>query len=253
MNGFDYPLFFLILSRVAGFTMTAAVFSTKGIPTVVKIGFVMTLSYLLYSIVPHSALIETTFMGLMLQVAFETIYGMALGFTTFLLFSAFQMAGNLIDFQAGLSMGATYDPTSQTSVSIFGKVYNWTGLMIFILLDAHHIAIRALAHTFTLIPAGSMHNIQMDATVVLKVFSGSFMSAFALSLPLVITLFMTDIVLGLIARTVPQINVFILGMPLKILVSVTLMIVLVPSLVQAMGPVVGDIPKYMDQLLKSIK
>lgn len=242
--------YFLVLARIASFLYTGIFFSIRGIPGLLKIGFSIIFSYLIYMVLP-AATVADTLIGFILQVAGETVYGMTLGFTTYLLFVTLQMAGQLIDIQIGFSIGAIYDPVTENKVSIFGRFYYWLSLALFLALDLHHFMIRSIVETYRILPLGQSGLQGFFSLGFMTVFTGSLKSAFQIALPLLMILLLTDIIMGMLARTVPQINVFILGMPLKVLIGITVMIILIPAVAESMVDAMATLPQYLDKVIKS--
>lgn len=248
----ESSVFLLVLARIASFIGASPIFSTKGIPNLVKVGTTVVLGVLLYPIAQTGAYAEITMAGFMLQVVFEVLFGMALGFSVNIIFIAIQMGGQLVDFQIGFSMASIYDPLTQSKSSLYGRLYYWTALAIFFVLDAHHYLLYILAKTFDILPLGEIVTEHLKSSDIVFLFSSSFKTAFQIALPLIMILFMTDVIMGMLARTVPQLNVFILGLPMKVLVGVTVSIFLMPAIIRMIVPVIESIPFQLEKLLEMI-
>ncbi len=246
----ESAVFFLVLARIASFIGASPIFSTKGIPNLVKVGTAVVLSILLYPMAHAGVNPETSLAGFMLQVVFEVLFGMALGFSVNIIFVSLQMGGQLVDFQIGFSMASAYDPLTQNKVSLYGRLYYWTALALFFALDAHHYLVYILSETFAIMPLGEIASEHLKSSDVVFLFSSSFKTAFQIAVPLLLILFMTDVVMGMLARTVPQLNVFILGLPMKVLVGVTVSIFLISAIIRMMVPVIESIPFQLEKLLE---
>ncbi|HKL10421.1 MAG TPA: flagellar biosynthetic protein FliR [Clostridia bacterium] len=250
MTSQEFAVFFLVLTRVAGLMGGFPIFSAKGIPNLMKVGLAMILSILLFPMAKAGGFVEITLTGFAIQAIFEGLFGLALGFSVNIIFITMQMGGQLVDFQIGFSMASAYDPLTQNKVSLYGRLYYWTGLALFFALDAHHYLVYILAKTFEILPLGRLVTEHLKSSDVIFLFSSSFKTAFQLAVPLLLILFMTDVIMGMLARTVPQLNVFILGLPLKVLVGVTVSIFLMPAIIHLMVPVIESIPFQLEKLLK---
>jgi len=250
MTSQEFAVFFLVLTRVAGLMGGFPIFSAKGIPNLMKVGLAMILSILLFPMAKAGCFVEITLTGFAIQAIFEGLFGLALGFSVNIIFITMQMGGQLVDFQIGFSMASAYDPLTQNKVSLYGRLYYWTGLALFFALDAHHYLVYILAKTFEILPLGRLVTEHLKSSDVIFLFSSSFKTAFQLAVPLLLILFMTDVIMGMLARTVPQLNVFILGLPLKVLVGVTVSIFLMPAIIHLMVPVIESIPFQLEKLLK---
>ena len=241
----------LIFMRIASFLFVSKAFSFKGVPTVVKIAISLGLSLPVYAMLPAMDS-ELGMLQLGLFALKESLIGLALGYITNLFFYAVEIAGNFADFQVGFSMSAVFDPALGFQASYFGKIYYWMALSIFFFTDMHHHVLRALIAGFTVFPIEAFSVGDFGVKGIVTLFSQMFEIALNLSAPLVIAALLTEIVLGVLSRTVPQINVLMLSMPLKILVSMTLMLFLLPSLMDRMTDILPLMVKYMTEFIQSL-
>ncbi|MER2176023.1 MAG: flagellar biosynthetic protein FliR, partial [Carnobacterium sp.] len=221
----------LIFIRVTSFIVVSPGFSIKGLPSVAKIALSMGITLAAYSAVPVMEQEAGTFMFAILILK-EVLLGIAIGFITKLFFSAVEIAGNFVDFQVGFSMGAVYDPSMGINVSYYGKIYYWLSMCVFYLTNLHHVVIKSLIQSFQTMPISSTNIGDFGVEGMMKLLGIIFELAFNLSAPMVIVALLTEVILGLISRSVPQINVLILGMPLKIVASFVIMLILLPTLIE---------------------
>ncbi|MBN2259001.1 MAG: flagellar biosynthetic protein FliR [Clostridiales bacterium] len=247
-----FTAYFLVFVRIASFMYTGIFFSTKGIPNLLKIGFSLILSYIVFTSITTEIVVNDGIFGYSIQIIFETLYGMAIGFSTFLIFAAIQMAGQMIDFSIGFAIGAVYDPVTENKVSIFGKIYYWMSIALFLAVDAHHYMLISLVRTYEILPVGHSAVNTGNGLEFIYIFTDSLKAAFQIALPLLMILFLTDIIMGMLARAVPQINVFILGLPMKVLIGITVLVVLMPAIASTLMPVIESLPYYMDKIIKSL-
>jgi len=146
-------------------------------------------------------------------------------------------------------MAAVYSPLSGTSVSNYGRVYYWLAICIFFLLDLHLLIVETLIVSFQHIPIAAVEFHSFNPEGVVKLFGIVFEMALNLSLPMILVVLATDIVMGVISRTVPQINVLMLGMPLKSLVSFFVFLIIVSWVMGSIGNILGTIPGYLREFL----
>lgn len=175
----------------------------------------------------------------------ETINGLMLGYITNLCFNCIRMAGSMMDQQIGLSMINMFDPNTMTQTTLLDNLMNWTAIMIFFSMDGHHILIRGIRYSFELIPIGKSF-LENNTEYVVNIFVQCFVTGFKIAIPIVLCLLMADFILGLISRSVPQLNVMIVGMPLKILLGIALFIISIPLLVSQISHLLGQIPKMYE-------
>lgn len=235
----------LILIRMTTFIVVVPGFSYRGIPNTLKIAISGVLSVFIYSTAPE-LVIEGGLMGFSLLVIKEAIFGLTLGFVVQLLFSAIETAGKLIDFQVGFAMGAVYDPAMGAQASNYGRLYYWLAIAIFFVLDMHNILLLGIMGSFELIPLGSANIYGTGTESMVIVFAEVFEIGINLAAPMIITVLITDVVLGVISRTVPQINVFMLGMPMKSMISFFVFLISLVWVMNYSGEIMGTIPNYME-------
>lgn len=238
----------LILMRITAFMVTSPGYSFRGIPNTLKIAISGVITIFIYMAIP-----DMTFDLGISEFAFlaikETIFGLSIGFVTQMIFSTIEMAGKLIDFQVGFSMGAVYDPAMGAQASNYGRTYYWIGIAIFFLLDMHQILLEMVINSYRFMPIGSVSIEQFNPEAILVIFTRVFELSINLAAPMIITVLITDVVLGLISRTVPQINVFMLGMPMKSMVSFLVFLVSISWIMNSAGGIMETIPRYIEGVM----
>ena len=241
----------LIFIRVTSFIVVSPGFSIKGLPSVAKIALSMGITLAAYSAVPVMEQEAGTVVFAVLVIK-EVLLGIALGFITKLFFTAVEIAGNFVDFQVGFSMGAVYDPSMGINVSYYGKIYYWLSMCVFYLTNLHHVVIKSLVKSFESVPISSTDLGDFGVEGMMKLLGIIFELAFNIAVPMMIVALLTEVILGLISRSVPQINVLILGMPLKIVASFVMILVLLPTLVKNIQTTLPLMVKYMNEFMQSL-
>lgn len=242
----------LILVRITSFVFLSPGFSFKGIPNILKVSLSLAFSMIVYFGVGDIGLVENIFVFSLLLVK-ELVFGLALGYISKLIFGIIEMAGQFIDFQAGFSMASVYDPTVGGQVSSFGKIYYWISISIFFILNLHHKVIESLIKSFTYLPLTELKYNSLGIMEFASLFSKVFGLAFKLAVPMIIVVLVTDIILGLISRSIPQINVLMLGMPMKSMVAFILSLVTLSWLMTRIGNNLSLMPGYMERFIKIFK
>lgn len=228
----SFIIYFLCSVRIAAMFMSSPIFSLTQIPSLVKVGMSLMISFLIYGTLNiNSSIIPQTLIQLVLASGKEIIVGASIGFTATLIFNAVRVAAQLMDFSIGFSMAQYYDPTTSGNSTPIERLFNWIAIMIFITFNFHHIIIAAAIKSFSVIPLG-LNSIAINSfSVLMNTFSSGFYLAMQLAAPIIIILFLTDFTLGLIARTVPQLNVFLISLPIKILVGLLALAAVLPGLI----------------------
>ena len=173
-------------------------------------------------------------MGFIALIAKEALVGFTLGFVTSLVFEAIQVAGRIVDFQRGAMLGEVYAPQLQTQVSPLGQFNLQFALVLFVAIGAHRVFLSALIRSFELIPATRFPNFTAGWTPMAgsltELSAGVLSVGVQLAAPAMIALLLTDLFFGLVNRVAPQINVFFLGLPVKMIVGVLVILISLPLL-----------------------
>ncbi|MCG7977033.1 MAG: flagellar biosynthetic protein FliR [Candidatus Thiodiazotropha endolucinida] len=227
----------LVATRVSPLFLLTPLFAITRVPARVRVLFVLALSAVLTAgigVVPIDP--PATLSGLMHAMVNELILGMILAFGLFTAFGAFLFGGRIIDFQMGFGVANLIDPATQSQAPMLGTVLNLMAVMTFFLLDGHHLLIRGLVYSLQKIPPGSSLH-EVDVQVIIAQFGVMFVYGLAVVAPVVAVLLMLDVGMAVAARTMPQVNMFIVGFPLKIFMG---LLVLALSL-NYMGPLLEKI------------
>ena len=252
-NAEQLSVAFLIWMRVLSFLAAIPLLRLNGVPGRVKAGLSIILAYLLYLAVPAPSLqIETdSLLAYGILAGKEVLFGLALGYAVSLIFACMQMAGHMIDFQIGFSMATYYDPMSGAQVSLFGSLYEWVGVTLFFALNVHHTLIYALAESMEAIPPGQLSFGNNPETIV-TLFADMFRIAFEIAMPVLFVILLTDLVMGILSRSVPQINILMLSLPLKMLIGLLAIIVLLPALGNMLTSLLGSLPSRIRDFMKDM-
>lgn len=244
--------FLYILTRITSFITVVPGFSHRAMPNTAKVFFSFILSLLVYFRAPEAVLQEETLL-FVLSLVREVLIGLTMGYMAKLIFTAVEMAGQFIDFQVGYSMGAVYDPMSGSTSSYYGSLFYWMSIMSFFMMNLHHTLLNAVMDSFQVAMPGQLGLSGLNLEGVLFLFSHSFKIAFSIAAPMLVVLLVIDIVMGLISRSVPQINVFMLGMPLKSLLGMVLFLFLASSFMNHGGKTLSLMAEYMDQAVEMFR
>lgn len=209
--------------------MNAPLLSNRNIPVMAKIGMIMFLAIILFPFVPlgsfaaHSNNVEF-FFGIAREIGVGLVIGLAVQF----MFAGIQIAGQLIDYQMGFGFVNVVDPESKLQIPLMGQFLYILAVLMFLLINGHHWIIRAVERSFQVIPLdGSAFRSGLPVSFI-NLAAEAFVIGFKIGAPLVMSLFLIDLAYGVIARTVPQANIMVVGFPLKIGLGLFFMIVSLP-------------------------
>ena len=241
-----------IIARITAFIAVVPGLSNKNIPNISKVALSLVLSWVVYISIPETP-VYTNVLLFAIAAGREVLLGLSMGYIVKLVFSGIEMAGQLIDYQVGYTMGAIYDPASGTASAYYGKLFHWLSILTFFMMDFHHALLLALMNSFRVIAAGQIgfENIKLEG--ILYLFIYSFKIALCLAAPVIIVLLVSDIVMGMLSRTVPQLNVFMLGMPLKSLVCMVMVLMIITSLMSSVGNSLGLVEDFMQKAIEMFR
>ena len=247
-------VFLLILARVIGFISVAPVYGRTGVPAYVKIGLSIIVSYIVFPFLVLDTLspigsAELIFLGFK-----EVIIGLGLGLIAQLFFSIFAATGALIDMELGLSMSQVYDPQIGGQVTITSKLMDVFAYLIFLYIDGHHYLMRAIINSFYILPLGSGQILNDDfLNFLVKLISYLFVSAVTIAMPIIISIFLGNLLLAFMSKIMPQMNVFIVGMPFKIFMGLIILIISIPYMGELIKKLLMNIYQYLYLFLDIVK
>ena len=230
----DYFLaIFLIFLRVGAFLMLGRIFFPSGTPGTVKAFFAFILSYMIIGGIDYSVVnsIDNNFL-LMFYCVNEVMTGIILAMIVNICFDFIKFAGAWMDTHIGLSMINLFDASSQSTSTLLSNIFHWIGIMVFFLIDGHYMLIKSLIESFQVVSLGTTIIYQETINQVFLSISQYFIIGLKIAIPIVLIIIIADVCMGLVSRSVPQLNVMILGMPLKILVGFLCIIIAMPILVK---------------------
>jgi len=220
----DLEYFLLILVRVASFIFSAPFFSMSNTPRRVRIGLSFFVAILLYHVVPEQRIVYDTLIGYFVIVVKEVLTGLLVGYAANLSFSVVAFAGHIADMEMGLSMASLMDPATRQNTSITGIYYNYTVMLMLMISGLHQYLLKALAETYTLIPInGAIFRSDELLTSMLEFMANYIIIGFRICLPIFTVMIILNAVLGVLAKVSPQLNMFAVGIQMKVLVGLSIL------------------------------
>ncbi len=214
--------FILVLARVTPLFVLAPPFSSPMVPPRVRGIIAVGISIGLTPIAMHGQHVPSDPIALAMLVFAGLLVGLGFAFSFAILFAAIESAGSLVDLGAGFSYGGLIDPVNGNEGGALAHVYSLVGIAVFLIVGGEAWVLRGLTRTFTLVPLTSTPQISSLWSGVEQVFSTVFASALEIAAPVLIALLITDVAFGVVSRVVPQLNVFAIGFPAKVVVAMLL-------------------------------
>ena len=237
---------------MSGFIFLNPVLGRRNIPSIAKTGLALVLSVLIYTAEGGGVSDFTVDSSLEVAVLLlkEFAVGFLLGFIMELMDMIFTFAGTVMDFQMGISMAQVYDPQSGVQISLTGKILQIYYMLIFFAVDGHLVLMRILLNAGELVPYGQVAISTNAAEMAMEIFYDCVILAVKLSFPLIAFEFILEIVVGVLMKINPQVNIFILSIQLRLLCGFIMMIILVDPINSFIGDVISDFMKYMSRILR---
>lgn len=178
----------------------------------------------------------------------ELVVGGTLAFGVFAAFGAFSLAGKILDVQSGFGIGTVYDPVTRAGAPLFATMLNMLGAVMFFAMDGHHAFLRGLAFSLEQVPPGTGFG-AMPVDAVVRQFGLMFSLGVSLIIPVMLILLLTETALAFVSRVLPQMNVFVVGVPVKIVVGTAVLALTVGTMGPSMGRVYASIFDYWQKVL----
>ena len=214
------PTFVLVVFRLAGMALFAPLFGSARVPRRVRLLMIVVLALGIAPGVPMPAAMPDTPWGLALGIGGEMAFGLAMGMVMSFVFIAVQWAGEMIGQQMGFNLGEVFDPAFGGQSSAMSDLYFMLTLVVFLIVGGHHAMIRGVRASFDALPLLSLSVDRPLIELLLKLLHGATILAVQLAAPILVTMLIVDLVLGLIGRTIPQMNVMSMALNLRSVLGV---------------------------------
>lgn len=230
-----FEILILILVRISCFVFIAPFFGTKNVPAQVKIALSVFVSLMIYNFVDKTGIGYTGLFGYTVIVLKEGITGLLMGFAANVCNSIILFAGNIIDMDIGLSMATEFDQTMNSQVTITGNLYNYFILLLLVATNMHHYLLRTVVDSFEVIPVnGQIFDWGSLLISMTRFMTDLFVIGFRIVLPVFACIMILNCILGIMAKVAPQMNMFAVGMQMKIMVGFVVLFLTI-SLLSGIG------------------
>ncbi len=222
----DLEFFLLILVRVSCFVHIAPFFGMSNTPRSVKVGLSVFIAFLLYASLDHTEVIYSSVLGYAVIVIKEAVTGLLIGWGAQLCMTVASFAGSVADMEIGLSMVSLVDPLTRQNATFSGVFYQYMFSLFLIITGMYQYLLQALIDTFTLIPvSGAVFHADALFSSMLRFMSDYIIIGFRICLPIFCVILLLNCVLGILAKVSPQMNMFAVGLQLKVLVGLSVMFI----------------------------
>lgn len=226
----EFLFFCLVMMRMSGFVLFNPVFGRNNIPALFRTGLAMVLTVLVYSTgIPDGVVLDKINTPIVFGMALlkEYVCGYIIGYIMVLFDYVVTYAGAVIDFQMGLSMASVYDPQNGSQTALTGKILQIYFLMLFFAVDGHMALIKILLTSSSVVPYGNAMIGLETANAIVTLFTECTVLALKLSFPVIALEFLTEIAVGLLMKIIPQINLFVLNIEMKVVIGIAILMILI--------------------------
>ncbi len=250
LTEFTY-LFILVMMRFVGLFILTPVLSSDTFPRRVKIAAAFLLAVATAPILSAQFEVEIPPHLLLIfgDILRELFIGIFLGFMVQIVFAAFQLAGQFIDIKLGFLIVNIFDPITEATVPLTGQFKNIIATLLFLAINGHLIMIDALYSTFETVPPGELIIEERAWGIFFRHAGDMFIIAFMIALPIIGTIFLADMIFGFLARSIPQINIFIVGLPAKIFIGMLMMFLGANLIFGYYLDVFGEVFHYIEEVI----
>ncbi len=228
-------LFLLVLLRASGVFLLAPIFGHAAVPTQFKIGLLLLFTIIVMSTVSDVSIPQVVTIAELAVMAFkELLVGLMIGFVFIVLFWGVQAAGSIAGYQMGLTIASVIDPSTNSEQSTIGQFWLLISLVIFFGINGHHLIIRAFYDSYAVVPAGQAALNGETGELAIKYSAYALVIALKVAAPVIVTMFLTDVALGVVSKLLPTMNVFIVSFGLKIAIGLAVIALSLPMFAQVL-------------------
>jgi flagellar biosynthetic protein FliR len=247
-----YLTILLIFFRLLGLFLLVPGFSHNAIPLGVKILFALAISLVLFPIVGKHLTLDGSLGGYLAGAVRETAVGLLMGFACYVTFEAISLGAQFVGYQMGLGTVGMMDPHSNAQVSVLVPFQTWLALMVFFLGDFHHHVIQVFAESFRV--TGTLDATAFTSPALLKFIVGLTAKLFALAIqlaaPITLMVLCCNLVIGMLARLMPQMNILLFSFPITITLGFVALYLVAPELLESVEAMMGEVSGELMTLVR---
>ncbi|MDH4241991.1 MAG: flagellar biosynthetic protein FliR [Phycisphaerae bacterium] len=238
--------FVMVLTRISAFFLVLPVFGSKSIPVRIKVGLTVLLA-VFFSVITPLAIEsrQVSVLKAILLIANEATYGLALGLIAAIVFSAVKLSGRIIEREMGLAMAEILDPLTGESTQPLGSLLEMIFLILFLSANGHHMLLLIISKSYEAFPAGSIPTVPVLAGGVVKAGSAMLIAGLKMSAPILAAFLLLMVVLAVLARIVPEMNILFISLPLRVGLGLLMVMIFFPFI----NGFIAEFADWMGKLL----
>ena len=246
--------FLLVLTRTSGIFFVSPFFGSQNIPEQIRAATALAMAILTFPILLDEMTIEAPATVLMFTVLIiqELFIGWLIGFVGYVVLAAITMSGKIMDMQVGFTIAQVMDPTSREQSPLIGSfLYNLT-IIYFLAVNGHHMIVAALIESFRAVPFNAITWHGSMADFIINLTNGIFLTGMKIAMPVTFSILITNVGMGILARTMPQMNIFVIGVPMHLMIGTAMLALLMPFYVLFLDVMFDDMYANISTAIKLI-
>ncbi len=246
--------FLLVLTRTSGIFLISPFFGSMNVPIQLRAATAITLAVLLFPVIVKTSIVTApeSIWIFAATVVKELFVGWLIGFVAYVAFAAITMSGKIMDMQVGYAVANVMDPTSGQQMPLIGSFLYNLAVIYFVVVNGHHVIISALAGSFQSVPLDTFVWTNSLAKIAEDLTAAVLMTGMKIAMPVTFAILMTNVGLGILARTMPQMNIFVIGIPLQLTIGTSVLAMLMPFYVMFLDTLFNTLYGSISMLLKAI-
>jgi len=250
----NFDAVLLVLARISGMFFMSPVFGRRNVPAVFTIGLILALTFITAAYYPvyGEAIDISSYIELAYYLIKELFIGIVMGYVVLLVFSAFLLAGQLVDNQIGFGVVHILDPQTNIQIPLVGNLYNVLAMVLFFAIDGHHTLIKLLMFSFEALPPGKAALAGDIALPLFNMFVEFFVLGFKMAVPAIASALLAEMIFGILVRVIPQMNIFVIGLPFKILIGLVVLFLTVSVLISVMDGAFSSMFKGIRSVIQGL-
>ena len=246
--------FLLMMTRISGIFIVSPVLGSMNVSVLFRAGMALAFTFLLFPVLDDGSVTAPDTVAMFAaSVAAELFIGWLIGLAAYMVLSAISMAGKVMDMQVGFAMVNVMDPTSGQQIPLIGSFLYNLSIIVLLVTNGHHIIISALVESFRIVPVLGMSWDPVVTNIVASMATGIFLTGMKIAMPVIFANFLTNVGLGILARTMPQLNIFVVGMPMHVIIGLGVLAMMMPFYVLFLDVVFNDVYKNIYLLLHGLE
>ncbi len=247
----NLEFYLLVLMRISAFVLTAPFFNYNSIPARMKAALSLVLTIVVIQTLPVIPLSYIGVLGFSILVLKETVVGMILGFLCNVCFYIINFAGHVMDMEMGLAMASLFDPATNVQITVTGNIYNYFVMLMLVVTNSHYYIIRAITDSFSYFNVGQAVFQNGIEGIIMDFMGNYFLIAVRICLPIFCCMMLINVILGVLTRAAPQMNMFVVGIQIKVLAGLVVLVLIMQTLPTVSDFIFTEMKELVSQAIRA--